>query len=57
MQIPGVEDVVTGEDDPDKNLQELSEHYRFAAAGSLAYLGTRYSSVELQHKAWEWRGA
>jgi hypothetical protein len=27
------------------------------AEGTLAELGTRYSSVDLQHKAQEWRGA
>lgn len=30
---------------------------RFAAEGTLAELGKRYSSVELQHKALEWREA
>ncbi len=30
---------------------------RFAAEGALAELGKRYSSVELQHKALEWREA
>jgi len=29
--------------------------FRCVAEGSLAYLGTRYSSVDLQHKANEWR--
>lgn len=29
--------------------------FRCVAEGSLAELGTRYSSVELQHKALEWR--
>jgi hypothetical protein len=31
--------------------------FRCAAEGTLAELGTRYSSVDLQHKALEWRGA
>jgi len=29
--------------------------FRCVAEGSLAYLGARYSSVELQHTANEWR--
>ena len=31
--------------------------FRCAAEGTLAELGKRYSSVELQHKALEWREA
>ena len=31
--------------------------FRCAAEGSLAELGKRFSSVELQHKALEWREA
>jgi hypothetical protein len=31
--------------------------FRCAAEGTLAELGKQYSSVELQHKALEWRGA
>lgn len=31
--------------------------FRCEAEGTLAELGKRYSSVELQHKALEWRGA
>ena len=31
--------------------------FRCAAEGALAELGTRCSSVELQHRASEWRGA
>ena len=31
--------------------------FRCAAEGTLADLGKRYSSVDLQHKALEWRGA
>ena len=31
--------------------------FRCAAEGTLAELGKRSSSVELQHKALEWRGA
>ena len=31
--------------------------FRCVAEGTLADLGTRYSSVDLQHKALEWRGA
>jgi hypothetical protein len=31
--------------------------FRCAAEGALAELGKRYSSVELQHKAMEWRKA
>lgn len=29
--------------------------FRCAAEGTLANLGTKYSSVDLQHKALEWR--
>jgi len=29
--------------------------FRCVAEGTLAELGTRYSSVDLQHKAMEWR--
>jgi hypothetical protein len=31
--------------------------FRCAAEGTLAELGKRYSSIELQHKAMEWREA
>lgn len=31
--------------------------FKYAAEGTLAELGKRYSSVELQHKAMEWREA
>ena len=31
--------------------------FRCAAEGTLADLGTMHSSVDLQHKALEWRGA
>lgn len=34
-----------------------SSPFRCAAEGSLAELGKRYSSVDLQHKAMEWREA
>jgi len=46
-------------------IDELVKHskrspptsFRCAAKGTLAELGKRYSSVELQHKALEWREA
>ena len=31
--------------------------FRCAAEGTLSELGTRFTSVDLQHKASEWRGA
>jgi hypothetical protein len=31
--------------------------FRCVAEGTLEELGTRYTSVELQHKALEWRGS
>ena len=34
-----------------------STQFRCAAEGTLPELGKRYSSVELQHKALEWREA
>ncbi len=40
-----------------RSKKRSSKTFRCAAEGTLADLGTRYSSVDLQHKALEWRGA
>ena len=38
-----------------RSKKRSQSSFRCVAEGSLAYLGTRYSSVDLQHKANEWR--
>jgi hypothetical protein len=40
-----------------RSKKRSSKTFRCAAEGTLADLGARYSSVDLQHKALEWRGA
>jgi hypothetical protein len=40
-----------------RSKKQSPSTFRCVAEGSLAYLGSRYSSVDLQHKAREWRGA
>jgi len=40
-----------------RSKKSPAAEFRCAAEGTLAELGKRYSSVELQHKALEWRGA
>ena len=39
-----------------RSKKRSSQPFRCAAEGTLEELGTRYLSVELQHKALEWRG-
>jgi len=40
-----------------RSKKRTPSSFRCVAEGSLAYLGTRYSSVDLQHEASGWRGA
>ncbi len=40
-----------------RSKKRSSKTFRCAAEGSLADLSTRYSSVDLQHMALEWRGS
>ena len=40
-----------------RSKMRSSKPFRCAAEGTLAELGSKYSSVDLQHKALEWRGA
>ncbi len=40
-----------------RSKKKSSKKFRCVAEGTLADLGNRYSSVDLQHKALEWRRA
>jgi len=40
-----------------RSKKRSSRPFRCAAEGTLAELGSKYSSVDLQHKTLEWRGA
>ena len=40
-----------------RSKRPSAAQFRCVAEGTLAELGKRYSSVELQHKAMEWREA
>ena len=40
-----------------RSKKSTATAFRCTAEGTLAELGKQYSSVELQHKALEWRGA